>query len=58
MKKEILNKVSHTRDKLNALVNDSSCNLTNIDIITLSQELDELIVKSQLELNKNSTKLH
>jgi len=58
MDKNYLSKLNNTRQALNNLIAKNSNELTNLEIVTLSQELDKLIVIYQKELNKKNMILH
>ncbi|WP_130808153.1 aspartyl-phosphate phosphatase Spo0E family protein [Senegalia massiliensis] len=58
MDKNYLSKLNNTRQDLNNLIAKNLNELTNLEIVTLSQELDKLIVVYQKELNKKNMILH
>ncbi|NBI07409.1 aspartyl-phosphate phosphatase Spo0E family protein [Senegalia massiliensis] len=58
MDKNYLSKINNTREALNNLVAKNLNELTNLEIVTLSKELDKLIVVYQKELNKKNMILH
>jgi len=58
MDKSILLKLNNTRESLNNLIGKNSNELTNLEVVKLSQELDKLIVARQIEINKKNARLN
>ncbi|MGO1369961.1 MAG: aspartyl-phosphate phosphatase Spo0E family protein [Senegalia sp. (in: firmicutes)] len=58
MDKSILLKLNNTRESLNNLIGKNSNELTNLEVVKLSQELDKLIVARQIEMNKKNARLN
>ncbi|MBS4536365.1 Spo0E family sporulation regulatory protein-aspartic acid phosphatase [Clostridium sp. D2Q-14] len=57
-KQNIFLNMNDKRNSLNALINNNSNNLTSLDIINASKELDKLIIVCQIKMNKKLNKVH